>query len=49
MAQFQYSGSRHGRWTPPRPRLDPCERLRTYGRVRPMEQDRGLLDWLLRR
>ena len=37
------------RWNPARPAMDPSLRLRTYGRIRPLESDRTWWERLLRR
>ena len=36
-------------WNPPRPPMDPSQRLRTYGRIRPLETDQTWWERLLRR
>lgn len=49
MASFTYSSSRPDNWTCPRPYSDPSQRLRKYGRIRPMEEPGFWQRLLLRR
>lgn len=47
MAPVTYHTSRPDNWAVPRWRTDPSERLRIYGRVRPMETEQSLLGRLI--
>lgn len=42
MSLSHMPGARPDRWLSPRQPLDPSRRLATYGRVRPMDEDRDL-------
>jgi hypothetical protein len=46
MMPVSYQKSRPERWAKPRWVTDPCERLRIYGPIQPMEHEHGLLAWL---
>lgn len=46
MSSLNYRSSRPDPWNTPRPHTDPCQRLRKYGRVVPMDEDRSFL-WRL--
>lgn len=49
MIPVTYRSSRPGAWAVPRWRMDPGERRRIYGAIRPMEDERGLIRRLLDR
>lgn len=49
MIHTGYRMSRPRLGTPSPSSMDPCERFRVYGRVRPMSDGKSLLDRLLRR
>jgi hypothetical protein len=47
MTPVTYHTSRGDRSAGPAHVLDPCERRRIHGPIRPMRPRHGLLDWLL--
>lgn len=49
MIPTSYRSSPADAWSMPRAHTDPCQRLRKYGRVQPMDDDRGLLWRLFKR
>ncbi len=49
MALTSYRTSRPDAWTLHRQSLDPSLRLMKYGRVRPMDEDRGFFERLFAR
>lgn len=49
MVPVSYHSSRPEPWAVPRWRMDPGERRRIYGAIRPMAGERGLLGRLLDR
>lgn len=46
VSSLNYRSSRPDSWTCPRPHSDPAQRSLKYGRVIPMDEDRGFL-WRL--
>jgi hypothetical protein len=46
MSSLNYRSSRPDSWTNPRPYSDPGQRRMKYGRILPMDEDRGFL-WRL--
>ena len=49
MAPVTYRSSRSDTWAVPHWRLDPSERRRIYGPIRPMAREHGLLGRLIER
>jgi hypothetical protein len=49
MSSLTFRSSRPDSWTAPRPYSDPNLRMMKYGRIRPMDEDRGFFSRLFLR
>jgi hypothetical protein len=49
MTPASYRSSSSDSWSAPKAHIDPCRRRMIYGRIQPMDEDRGLLQRLFGR